>query len=589
MMLNNITLESLSNDLICDLFEFFDAFILLRAFSGLNSRFNSLLYTYFRSYRVNYRSMSKEDFHTFNSTYLSLIKDRTIYLRLSDDEDTPFQCNALRSLGITFDQFNNLRSLTFYELHWKSNLNQHFFAELHLLQQLTNLKFVECRLYETVKEDFQGVIDQIWNLPNLKYLYWDVSFQNGHFLIPNSGSNSLRNLFIAKNDLYSYEFPRLFEKTPQLRKFSMSLHSNEYDDIRLRHEFIPLPQHFYIRKLTLLRMRTQRVLINLFRLLPNITFLKVELVSISWDGNKWKEVITNYLPKLKHLHFKNYCDLDCSVDKKRNDKLVAEYINTYNNSFWIEQHQCYVRCHWTVFRDSIHLTVYSLPCEFEYIAFLAGNYNYRIKSTCSSTMHFSYDNLRDTVYKKPLFNKKELSNVRLSNVEDLSIDDPIDHKFFSIFTNFNNLFALHVEIPVEKYLDQIQTILDHAPRLFVLGFRRWSHSTIPPYRLTSSSIRRLDVQGFDSSGRRYQFGEQECTELIQSSLGHQCRILVIEVNAPLCILQLLYCMDNLRTLHATLRCPDRASEGRLFEMIERYLPESWTITQYTCGYFILQS
>ncbi|CAF1100345.1 unnamed protein product [Didymodactylos carnosus] len=49
-------------------------------------------YQQFRTYRVNFRSIFKDDFNIFYRTYLSSIINRTIYLRISDDEDTPYQC-----------------------------------------------------------------------------------------------------------------------------------------------------------------------------------------------------------------------------------------------------------------------------------------------------------------------------------------------------------------------------------------------------------------------------------------------------------------------------------------------------------------
>ncbi|CAF5224108.1 unnamed protein product, partial [Rotaria magnacalcarata] len=82
-------LESLSNEVLLDLFELLDGVNLLRDFSGLNTRFNSLLYTDVRSHRVDLRSISKEDFNILYPAYLPLISNRIIYLRLSDDEDTP--------------------------------------------------------------------------------------------------------------------------------------------------------------------------------------------------------------------------------------------------------------------------------------------------------------------------------------------------------------------------------------------------------------------------------------------------------------------------------------------------------------------
>ncbi|CAF4578788.1 unnamed protein product, partial [Rotaria magnacalcarata] len=55
--MNQMALESLSNDLLRHLFELFDPANILRAFSGLNTRFNSLLYADIQSYCVDLRLM----------------------------------------------------------------------------------------------------------------------------------------------------------------------------------------------------------------------------------------------------------------------------------------------------------------------------------------------------------------------------------------------------------------------------------------------------------------------------------------------------------------------------------------------------
>jgi hypothetical protein len=47
-------LESLGNELLLDLFEFFDTIQLFRAFHGLNSRFDNLLFNHFQAYRLDF-------------------------------------------------------------------------------------------------------------------------------------------------------------------------------------------------------------------------------------------------------------------------------------------------------------------------------------------------------------------------------------------------------------------------------------------------------------------------------------------------------------------------------------------------------
>jgi hypothetical protein len=52
-------LEALANEILLELFEFLDAVELFRAFYDLNNRFNTLLLTHFRAYRINFHSVLK--------------------------------------------------------------------------------------------------------------------------------------------------------------------------------------------------------------------------------------------------------------------------------------------------------------------------------------------------------------------------------------------------------------------------------------------------------------------------------------------------------------------------------------------------
>jgi hypothetical protein len=50
--------ELLTNEILLDLFEFLDAVDLLRAFSDINTRFDSLLFTNFHAYQLDFQLIS---------------------------------------------------------------------------------------------------------------------------------------------------------------------------------------------------------------------------------------------------------------------------------------------------------------------------------------------------------------------------------------------------------------------------------------------------------------------------------------------------------------------------------------------------
>ncbi|CAF4548331.1 unnamed protein product, partial [Rotaria magnacalcarata] len=188
--------------------------------------------------------------------------------------------------------------------------------------------------------DFRDVIDQIWKLPKLSHLYWDFTFKyKRHFSMPTYLSTSLQYLTIRNYNCCSYDFSRLFEKTPRLRKFSISSDSDEDDDLPISREFLPAPQSLSVTRLILLSIRSLPLMTSLFKLLPSITRLKVEIHSITLDGHQWKEMIVNYLPQLKDFQFKTDLDLCRSIDDSTNEDKVDQYLSTYRTSFWIEHRQ----------------------------------------------------------------------------------------------------------------------------------------------------------------------------------------------------------------------------------------------------------
>ena len=107
-----MSFELLANELLLDIFEYLPAIQLLRAFHRLNIRFDNLIFTHFRKYRLDFRSASKEDFDIICQVNLPLITDQIVSLGLSDDDEIPQQIYLFRSYGWDLNQFPRLRSLS---------------------------------------------------------------------------------------------------------------------------------------------------------------------------------------------------------------------------------------------------------------------------------------------------------------------------------------------------------------------------------------------------------------------------------------------------------------------------------------------
>src|SRR5690348_6410081 len=112
-----MNLELLPNEILLDLFDYFNGMDLLCAFYGLNSRFNLLLYKQFRFYRFQFNSVSKRSFDFICQQHLPFIADQVIALQLSDYRETPGQINLFCSYIPSLRQFTHLRWLALSNLH----------------------------------------------------------------------------------------------------------------------------------------------------------------------------------------------------------------------------------------------------------------------------------------------------------------------------------------------------------------------------------------------------------------------------------------------------------------------------------------
>ncbi|CAF1333924.1 unnamed protein product [Rotaria sp. Silwood1] len=194
--------ELLLNEILLDLFDYFNGVDLLCIFYDLNYHFNSLLYEQYRSYRFNFNSISKHNFDIICSQHLSFITDRIISLSLFDDENTPGQINLFRFYIPSFSQFTQLQSLyllNIQKLEIQLPINNQFWSIMSNLKRLYSLNVISYT--DTYYSQLQILLDQAPNLDKL-IIDQDVSlpFQLSLFKLTNI---TIRKLHL---DYYYYCF-----------------------------------------------------------------------------------------------------------------------------------------------------------------------------------------------------------------------------------------------------------------------------------------------------------------------------------------------------------------------------------------------
>ncbi|CAF4764839.1 unnamed protein product [Rotaria sp. Silwood1] len=579
-------LESLANETLLDLFEFVSPLDLFRAFYGLNYRLNTLILGHFRTYRFDFRSISREDFDVICRVYFPLIIDRIIYLRLSDDGDTPRQSFDFFVRNFNLNRFTYLQFLTFYSIDSHPKLNEFFFIEIHHLHYLTHLKFVDCRI-ECVNNEYSiKLINQLWSLSKLIYCYWDVMlYRSEPFAIPTIVSSSLQHLYIHHITWKFDKLVRLMEKTPYLQYFSTSAKFSYGSDVDDHADKMPpSSMNLAMKKLKLCGISSSRIMINTLYRMSNLSYLNIQTFCIYLDGHQWKEIIINYLPKLKIFRSIMSFELDHIVNKENQ---IDQLLDTYCTSFWIEEHQWYMGCLWNSSNDDRSICLYSLPFRFQYYSNKISQGECRTKSTYLPNIKYSYDHVRNLSYNSSLFTNTEFSNVELNHIENLGLTLPFDDRFLSVFPNFDNLLSLGLCLS-DDYPFQLQLLLDKAPRLVSLEFELWSTKEMPPFNLTNASIRRLDLEGHDKLRRRHYFNHQQCIALCNSPLGIQCQVLRIKVNDLLSILVLVHTMINLRTLYVQYERDSRSHQPDLVDLLQHHVPSTAIIKRRCYGQFVIR-
>ena len=343
-------LEALANELLLMLFEYLPIVQLLRAFHGLNSRFETLIFTYSRVFHVDFGSVPKHDLDLFCRQYLPFMIDRVTSLRLADRRDTVHQTKILSSCEIRLHHFINLRSLSLSYIDEKEVMNRQL-LELPYLENLTHLTLTNCCVPLT-NIGMTNLSNMIWSLPALTHCYLGVT--QYAFYEPTKTSSSIQCLSIMGYKCRLNQAIRLMKKTPHLRSFCFE-HCDLEDDHYLS---TPVP---LITALTLHQIRSTCVMRNLVEHMTNLTRLKVETFYIKMDGDQWKQLILCYLPKLRILQFKMNIQY---VDTMNNKQSVDMLLDSFRSRFWLEDHQWFVRCHRRPKESYSDILLYTLPLTF---------------------------------------------------------------------------------------------------------------------------------------------------------------------------------------------------------------------------------
>jgi hypothetical protein len=552
----SMDLELFPNEILLELFEYFNSADLFRVFYGLNSRFNSLLHNQFRAHRFQFKSIAKRHFDMICQQHLPFIADRIVGISLADNDDTPEQINLFFVYISSWNQFTCLRTLSLSNIPSFEILRK-LLNECHHLSNLTHLRFSD-PYFRIAHPDLQLVINSIWSLSKLIRCDLDISTTSTLFCMPKKISTSLEYVCIKGTRFKWKHVNRLFKCTPHLAHLSASIAISDRDNYKpsLHRTLVEL-------KIVLFFTSTFPKMVSFLKNTPNLRRLDVHFRTGLVDGHRWEQVIRNYLPHLKILRFR----MSCVYNEQNLQKQVVHLVDSYRGSFWIDEHQWFVRC--LTWDKTISL--YTLSHRF---CHFGDNYNYpdswRSTYPQDSQQNFC-DNITD-ISSRTFFQQPIPSSLRMRNIEHLNLNLPITHEFRSIVSSLNRLHSLTILVShIDTRQSQLQALLDRAPNLYRLTIHHDEPLPIQMslFKCTNASIRQLCL-----NYRNYFFDEKQCKTLAHSPLGIQCEVLSIGVTSCESIVYFVKNMINLRSLD--VECHEEMSWERFLrtENVEESQDES---------------
>ena len=230
--------------------------------------------------------------------------------------------------------------------------------------------------------------------------------------------------------------------------------------------------------------------------------------------------------------------------------------------------------------------LYKLPYAFD-------KYTYN-DQICSKTTHpncsdHSFYNCVNTLtvitHQNDLTLDLNVLTRKFAKIRHLDLYLSLNNNIASIILSFNHLTSLKISALPSFDCSLLQMLLDQSPRLYSLSLYQTLFHKSMIYKLTSKSIRRIELISVSKTDHGY-LNTVECSTLSNSSLGQQCEFLKLDVKNRSDILLIVKTMFHLRSL--TIQCHNHilgccrsilSTHGDLIKWLQRHLPSNYLVTR----------
>jgi len=349
-------LETLPNELLCDIFQFLSIIDLLHGFFDLNSRFNQSIYTHFRSHPFNLQSIDKQHFDRICRQYLFKIRDNIFSFHLNNDDETPDACELFLSSGTTLAQFTQLQSLTLSHIDSFRTINKLIIQCRHL-PSLQKLSLIDCQSIILLdKHTAVTLINNIWSLNNLVYCAMNnIKISTKWIHRVTMICSTLEYLSTGMIEGEQSTLYHLSKSVPHLQQLNVEI---------IQWSFYNQPKILFPSLISLKTTFHGSIdqTIPFLKSLPNLFSLTLEINIAILNGYDWQTLLVNHLPKLKNFRLK------MSFNFPTNGNLIThtdQLVDSFRTPFWIEEHQWFIRCDCYLAKRVSRGVLYTLPYAFK--------------------------------------------------------------------------------------------------------------------------------------------------------------------------------------------------------------------------------
>ncbi|CAF3194320.1 unnamed protein product, partial [Rotaria sp. Silwood2] len=318
--------EDLSNELLCEIFDYLNGYELYKVFSNLNSRFEQLFHSSFFLFKTHFYLFENDEIMNIFKQFMFFNRHQIFSIRVN----FIFYDSSFFSSFLFDSSFDRLESIFFKNI--KSDTIIPILSNLSCLPNFFSLTIETSNVIEKINDIYR----LIFVLPKLKYYRISCNSHHQSITLPLAMNNQFSPIEYLVIDHYCSlnELASLISYTPQLRR--LTLHKIKKNDLNST----ILISSITLTNLKSIYMNLCQTTFNEMEIFITKIFSNLKTLSIIGseditflDAHRWEQLILNYLPQLENF-FMLYDDY---VDNEQTYPIYTGRSNQFSSSFWIER------------------------------------------------------------------------------------------------------------------------------------------------------------------------------------------------------------------------------------------------------------